>query len=130
MPILTLKVSPAQPPERVAQLTEALTRITHEQLHKRHEVTAIVVEPVPASHWHIGAAAVRKPTAFLEISITQGTNTAQERGAFVVEAHAELQRQLAPGGTLELASYVIVREVPASDWGYGGRTQESRRISP
>jgi hypothetical protein len=29
--------------------------------------------------------------------------------------------------SLEDASYVIVREVPASDWGYGGRTQLARR---
>ena len=42
-------------------------------------------------------------------------------------AFAELQRQLVPGDSLEAASYVIVREVPATDWGYGGQTQRARQ---
>jgi 4-oxalocrotonate tautomerase len=35
-----------------------------------------------------------------------------------------LQQQLGP---LEEASCVVVQEVPASDWGYGGRTQAGRK---
>ncbi|UUZ78419.1 hypothetical protein LP414_13035 [Polaromonas sp. P1(28)-13] len=42
-------------------------------------------------------------------------------------AFEELQRQLGAGQPLEPASYVIVREVPATDWGYGGQTQAARR---
>lgn len=62
-----------------------------------------------------------RPTALLEISITQGTDTPAEKAAFIEAAFAELQRQLGCGGPLEEASYVIVRELPASDWGYGGQ---------
>jgi 4-oxalocrotonate tautomerase len=37
-----------------------------------------------------------------------------------------LQQQL---GKLHPASYVIVRELPASDWGYDGITQLQRRLA-
>jgi 4-oxalocrotonate tautomerase len=63
----------------------------------------------------------------LEINITAGTNTAQQKAAFVAAAFAELQRQLGSGTGLAEASYVIVRELPASDWGYAGQTQLARQ---
>jgi 4-oxalocrotonate tautomerase len=127
MPTLTLKISPPQGAERHHALAAALTRITADTLGKRPEVTAVVVEDVAGARWHIGAAPPRRPTALLEISITAGTNTARQKADFIDAAYAELQRQLAPGATLEEASYVIVREVAASDWGYGGQTQQARR---
>ncbi|MFN4118736.1 tautomerase family protein [Acidovorax sp.] len=85
------------------------------------------IDDLPAARWHIGGAPVEQPTALLEISITQGTNTGEEKAAFIVAAFAELQRQLAGGGALAAASYVVVRELPGSDWGWGGRTQQARK---
>jgi len=127
MPTLQLKVSPLQNPSRYRALASALTRITAEQLGKREEVTAVMIDDIPAARWHIGGTDVQAPTAFLEISITAGTNTATEKAAFIAAAYAELQRQLSGGQGLALASYVIVREVAATDWGYGGQTQAARR---
>jgi 4-oxalocrotonate tautomerase len=69
---------------------------------------------------------VNRPTALLEISITQGTNTVAQKAAFIAAAFAELQQQLAPEGVLEEASYVCIRELPATDWGYGGKSQQAR----
>ncbi len=46
----------------------------------------------------------------------------------IVISWAELHRQLSVGATLlHEASYVIVRELPAADWGYGGHTQAHRQ---
>lgn len=129
MPTLQLQVSPLQNPSRYRALASALTRITADTLGKRPEVTAVVIDDIPAARWHIGGTDVQGPTALLEISITQGTNTAQEKAAFIAAAFAELQDQLGAGQPLEPASYVIVREVPGTDWGYGGQTQAARRIA-
>lgn len=133
MPTLHLKVSPLQNPNRYRALAEALTRITAstlgKQLGKQAGVTAVMVDDVPAARWYVGGGEVQKPTAWLEISITQGTNTVAEKSAFVVQAYAELAAQLGGRGGLEPASYVIVRELPATDWGYGGTTQADRRIA-
>lgn len=127
MPTLTLKVAPLQTPARYRQLAQALTTLTAQLLGKRREVTAVLIESLPAGHWYVSGDAVQRPTALLEISITAGTNTADEKAAFVSAAFAELQRQLGEGGALEEASYVVVRELPATDWGYGGHTQQARK---
>ena len=127
MPTLMLRTAPAQDAPRQRALAEALTRITAETLGKRPEVTAVMIDGLPPGQWFIGAQPVQRPTAWLEICITAGTNTEMQKAAFIEAAFAELQHQLAPGASLEAASYVIVHELPASDWGYGGRTQQARR---
>mgnify|MGYP001130937294 FL=1 len=127
MPTLVLKLTPLQNPERYEALASALTDLTVQLLGKRREVTAVVIDDLPAARWHIGGAPVAQPTALLDISITQGTNTEEEKATFIAAAFAELQRQLAGDGALAAASYVVVRELPASDWGYGGRTQQARK---
>ncbi|APW41497.1 tautomerase family protein [Rhodoferax saidenbachensis] len=127
MPTLQLKIAPLQNPSRYRSLASTLTRITADILGKRPEVTAVMIEDLPAARWHIGGADVERPTAFLEISITAGTNTEAEKSAFIAAAFEALQQQLGAGQALEPASYVIVRELPATDWGYGGQTQAARR---
>lgn len=129
MPTLQLKVSPLQNPARYRTLAAALTRLTAEHLGKRAEVTAVMIDDLPAARWYVGGVDVQRPTAFLEISITQGTNTAQQKTAFIAAAFAELQEQLGAGAPLADASYVIVRELPAGDWGYGGLTQAVRQAA-
>ncbi len=127
MPTLMLRTAPPQDAPRQRALADALTRITAETLGKRPEVTAVMIDGLPPAQWFIGAQPVQRPTAWLEIRITAGTNTEMQKAAFIEAAFAELQHQLAPGASLEAASYVIVHELPASDWGYGGRTQQARR---
>lgn len=129
MPTLNLKVAPLQNPGRYRQLAQALTALTAELLGKRREVTAVMIEDLPTARWYVDAEEVQRPTAFLEISITAGTNTDVEKAAFIAAASSELERQLGAGGPLEEASYVIVRELPAADWGYGGATQQLRRLA-
>jgi 4-oxalocrotonate tautomerase len=132
MPTLHLKISPPQIPQRHHQLAEALTRLTAQHLSKRAEVTAVMVEDLPAARWFVGGKVVMGATAFLEISVTQGTNTPAQKAAFIEAAFAELQTQLCGADSsddaprLEPASYVIVRDLPATDWGYSGQTQAAR----
>lgn len=128
MPVLRLQVAPLQNIERQARLAASLTQLMAELLGKQAELTAVVLEDLPAARWQVGGRDVQRPTALLEVNITAGTNTAEQKALFIQAAHAELQRQLAPGSTLEEASYVIVREVPAGDWGYGGQTQRARQL--
>ena len=126
MPTLQLQLTPPLPTPRLAALARELTALTGRTLGKREQVTAVLVEEIVATRWFIGGKTPQGPTARLEISITAGTNTAEEKEAFVTAAYRELQQHL---GTLEEASYVIVKELTATDWGYGGRTQAQRRHS-
>jgi 4-oxalocrotonate tautomerase len=126
MPTLQLKISPPQAAERLGLLARRLSQLSSQILSKRAEVTAVVVEELWPGRWFIGGRTPREATAMLEIRITRGTNSAQEKEDFVAAAWQELQQQLGP---LEEASYVIVQEVPATDWGYGGRTQAQRKMA-
>lgn len=127
MPTLSVKLAPwpSEPVQR--RLAGVLTAITAEILGKRAEVTAVVFEPVPASQWWIGGEPARQATAMLEIRITAGTNTVEQKARFIAAADAALQRHLAPDGALAEASYVVVHELPATDWGYDGLTQRERQ---
>lgn len=135
MPTLHLQLSQPQSDGHRAVLARRLTTLTAEVLGKRAAVTGVLVDVLPAGSWFIGGEAsgmvglitATPGTARLTIDITQGTNTPAQKEAFVQAAWALLNELLGP---LAEASYVIVRELPAEDWGYGGRTQAARRVRP
>ncbi|MFN7444533.1 MAG: tautomerase family protein [Curvibacter sp.] len=122
-----MKLSPPAAPPVQDVLARELTGLTASILGKRAEVTALMIQELPATRWYIGAAPVQRATAWLEVSVTTGTNTAPQKAAFIDAAFAALQLHLGAGQPLAPASYVIVREVPASDWGYAGQTQWARQ---
>lgn len=127
MPFLHLQVA-AAPGVHVLDedLARTLTRLAHTVLRKRAEVTAVRIERVPAEAWFIGGHALgpRLQSAVqLVIQVTAGTNTADEKARFVAEAFEALSELL---GGLHSTSYVVVHELPAEAWGYGGRTQAQR----
>jgi 4-oxalocrotonate tautomerase len=124
MPTLTLRIAPLHNPQHYAALAAHLTDITARILHKRREVTTVMIEDMPVARFCVSGVASEQTIACLGLDITAGTNTAQEKQQFVYEAHALLCRLL---GDLHEASYVIVRELPAGDWGFGGLTQAQRQ---
>jgi 4-oxalocrotonate tautomerase len=128
MPFLDVKVSRGTTPDSTADIAADLTRITHELLGKRREVTAVAIDWLPAEQWFIGAeslAAAGLRSFFLKIEITTGTNTKDQKAAFVAAVFAAMEKLLGP---LAPASYVVIQEVAADAWGYAGRTQEDRYI--
>lgn len=127
MPTLNLKATPPIDAAQAHALATALTTLTADVLGKRREVTTVTVEALSAGQWFIAGQPVEHATAQLQIHVTAGTNTAEQKAKFIAAAFALLQSELAPDGTLEAASYVQVHELPATDWGYGGRTQAARQ---
>jgi 4-oxalocrotonate tautomerase len=127
MPTLQIKLAPALGPAVQAELARELTQLSSRLLGKREEVTAVMVEMLPAAQWFIGGEVIAQPTAWLEISITAGTNTEGQKAAFIHAAHTALRRHVGAGEDIAPATYVIVRELAATDWGYGGHTQAARR---
>ena len=119
MPFVRLTITgPETGPETVAALQRGITALMAEVLGKRADLTAVLVEPAPAAGWSVGGVAVPRAA--------HGTNTAQEKALFVAAAHELLVRTLP--GPLPLATYVVVQEVPADAWGYGGLTQAARTV--
>lgn len=124
MPFVNLKIAgPTLEPGAVAGLQRAVTALMAEALSKRADLTAVLIEPTAPGHWSVAGEALER-VAHLEAKVTLGTNTSEEKARFVTEAHALLARALP--GPLPLATYVVVHEVAAEAWGYGGLTQAQR----
>lgn len=125
MPFLRLTLQPAPGSEVSARLASQLTQLMATKLGKKAELTSVLVEAPAAALWTIGGAAATK-TAMLEVSITEGTNNAVEKSDFIAAAHRLLCNELP---ALEPIAYIVLKEVPAENWGYDGRTQAARRTA-
>ena len=126
MPLLNLKVSRAEDPALARRLAETVTDLTAEILRKNRDLTAVVVEFVSPERWTIGGRSLAEhglASFALDIKVTDGTNTRDEKAAYNAAVFAAMRGLLGP---LHEASYVVVQDVPAASWGYGGRTQEDR----
>ena len=128
MPCLDIRLTAPCLPEKVAQVATRMTDLTVEILGKRREVTAAVVQCIAPGHWTVGGASLNAAgngSFFLEVNVTQGSNTPAQKAAFVAAAFTAAEAIL---GRLDAASYVIVREIPADAWGYQGLTQAARAV--
>ena len=127
MPILTLKLSAHAQLTDAHALARALTELSTQVLHKRSDVTSVVFDRIPAKDWWVGGEVPAQVLMQLDIRITHGTNSTAEKAAFVAAAFALLPLHLAQGKRLHATSYISVQELAATDWGYGGYTQQQRR---
>ena len=129
MPILTLKLSAHPSRELVASASETLIELTTRILHKKRELTAIAIDFVPPEHWVVGGATLadqHKRSFYLDIKIVDGTNTQDEKSAYVAAVFDAMSRLL---GDVHDESYIHVHDVRADAYGYGGKTQEFRYIA-
>lgn len=128
MPMITLQLS-GEPDDVLTQrLAEAVTRLTAEVLGKDPKVTAVAVEWIPRRRWVVAGRTTEslgRPAFFLEVRVTEGTNTKDEKARYLREAFAALDALL---GGVDPESYVHVNEVKGDAYGYGGRTQERRYV--
>lgn len=130
MPMLnvTLSQSPSLSPTVIPQVAATLAGLTHTLLHKDPAVTAVAIALVPAAQWFVGGASLAdagQASFWLDIVVTDGTNTKDEKAAYVAAVFAAMGELLGP---IHAESYVLVREVKADAYGYGGRTQEARYV--
>jgi 4-oxalocrotonate tautomerase len=127
MPVLHVTTNAALEASQRDVLARALTQLAAQILHKRPDVTVVTFDARPQAAWYIGGVPAAACGVLLEIDITEGSNLAQEKALFIEHAYALLGQHLGHGVAIAEASYVVVRENPASDWGYRGITQARRR---
>ncbi|MEO8242440.1 MAG: hypothetical protein ABI832_09000 [bacterium] len=126
MPFARLSLVPAPAQHAIDRLQTDLSDLIASILRKRHDLTSVLVLAPAPSAWSIGAVAVHA-TAHLEVFVTAGTNSETEKRDFIRLAMATL-RQVVPG--LAEATYVVIHELPGTDWGYDGQTQTDRAAKP
>ncbi len=129
MPILNLKVSAHRSPALSRTLSEGLVEATARILRKNPEITAVAIDYVAPEDWIVGGRSLAeqgKASFWLDIKVVDGTNTKDEKALYLAEVFGLMGRVL---GDLHPESYVLVHEVPADAYGFGGLTQEHRYVA-
>ena len=125
MPLINIAIAgPTPAPAIVSRLQAETTELMRDILRKQAALTVVAVTSLPAGAFSANGVAVQQG-ASLHASVTAGTNSDDEKAAFIAAAEAMLRKAL---GRLDAPVYVIVQEISAADWGYDGRTQAARRI--
>lgn len=130
MPYLNIKVTVPEAGETTTRICRALTDLTAEVLKKKKELTSVAVEYIRPENWFVGGSAVASEdtaTFFLDIKVTEGTNTKDEKALYISKIFEAVESVI---GKLNPASYIVIHEVKADAWGYSGATQEYRFIAP
>jgi 4-oxalocrotonate tautomerase len=128
MPMITLQIASEPDPRLARDAARLVTSRTAEMLGKDPEVTAVAVEFIPRRQWFIAGRSTEelgRTAFFLDVRISDGTNTKDEKARYVAAIFAELDRLL---GGVDQESYVHVDDVRADAYGYGGLTQERRYV--
>lgn len=129
MPLITVTIAtPHKKSISKAAVAAEVARLSTGLLHKDPAVTAVIVNRVPTDDWFCGGRSLTDhwlASFWLDIHVTDGTNTKDEKAAFIAAAYAAMEELLGP---LHEESYVHVHGVRGDAYGYGGLTQERRYI--
>jgi 4-oxalocrotonate tautomerase len=128
--MITLQyATPQRKPGLAEALAEAASRLSADILGKNPAVTAVVVEEIDPARWFVGGRSLAQhglAAFWLDIRIVDGTNTREEKAAFIAAAFARMNELIGP---LHNESYVHVDDVRGDAYGYGGLTQNERYIA-
>jgi 4-oxalocrotonate tautomerase len=130
MPILNVLLSGQARTETTQAVATLLSDLTARHLHKKPELTSIAVRYVDPEHWVVGGRTLAeqgRSSAYVEIKITDETNTRSEKAAYIRAVFDGLSALLP---NLHHESYIHVDDVRAGAYGYGGFTQEYRAHHP
>lgn len=131
MPLLTLDISgaPLNSAQRT-QIQQGLTRLMSDLLGKVADLTVVHVRESAPTHWSVGGQPLSDSQwcASLTVAITEGSNSVQQQASFLANAHELLAERIGRPPSAPL--YIVMQNLPGAHWGYGGRTQASRRPVP
>ena len=130
MPMITLQYATAHPSAGAAEaLAKAATELAAAHLHKDPTVTAVAVEEIDPARWLVANRSLAQhglAAFWLDIRIVDGTNTRDEKAAFIAAVFKRMGELLGP---LHVESYVHANDVRADGYGFGGVTQEQRYVA-
>ncbi|MDB5602335.1 MAG: hypothetical protein JWN71_4379 [Xanthobacteraceae bacterium] len=128
MPIINVTISYHPDPALSQRLATEVTELARLHLRKDPTVTAVAVSYIDPQHWFAGGTSLAsqgRNTFWLDIKVVDGTNTKQELASYLEAVFAAMSGLL---GDVHAESYILVHEVPAAAYGFGGKTQEFRFI--
>lgn len=128
MPFINIQLSRELSPALQKKLCEDATQIMENTLGKKAELTSITITSVQPEQWFINCnqlSEINENSAQLIARISKNTNTEEEKTKAIAQLYELIDNVCGP---INKTSYIMLDEVPMTDWGYGGQTQEYRRI--
>jgi 4-oxalocrotonate tautomerase len=130
MPLITVTYATSRRmPTLKSDIAKAVSELTANILHKDPNVTAIIVKSADANDWFAGGRSLAEQglaSYWLDIHVTEGTNTKDEKAAYLAALFVRMGELLGP---LHNESYAHVDEVRGDAYGFGGLTQERRYVA-
>ncbi len=126
MPYINIRLGTDLDNAQRAQLYEQTTTLMNQVMGKRREVTVVHIQESAPGLWATNAQVLSADDpvgAYVDIKITQGTNTPDEKAEMIAQTVQMLQKVV---GTIQEACYVVIDDIPANSWGYDGKTQAER----
>jgi len=130
MPYINVRIAAPKSAETAQQVAKLLTDLAVSVLGKQREVVAVDVQFATPESWFVGGKTVASQalnTFFIEVKVTTGTNTRDDKAKFIAAAYDGMHAIL---GTVTPTSYIVTQNVDGEDWGFGGQTQAYRYIAP
>lgn len=128
MPFIHVKISGERDAALGLRVAQRVTALAQDRLRKNPADTNVAIDFIPGDLWFIANAPLASQGTrafYLNISITDETNTKDEKAAFIAAVHAAMGELL---DGVHDKSYVLVADVSASAYGFGGITQEERYV--
>ncbi|MBR0698081.1 4-oxalocrotonate tautomerase family protein [Bradyrhizobium lablabi] len=130
MPLITVTyATSSETPSLKADIAAAVSELTAKILHKDPKVTAIIVKSADTADWFAGGKSLaeqKRASYWLDIHVSEGTNTKDEKAAYLAALFERMGELLGP---LHNETYAHVDEVKGDAYGFGGLTQERRYIA-
>jgi 4-oxalocrotonate tautomerase len=130
MPLITVAYSSSRHAATLkADIATGVSELTAKILHKDPKVTAIIVKSVEPADWFAGGKSLAEQqlaSFWLDIHVSEGTNTKDEKAAYIAAMFKRMGELLGP---LHNESYLHIDEVRGDAYGFGGLTQERRYIA-
>ncbi|MGY3452225.1 tautomerase family protein [Bradyrhizobium sp. USDA 4353] len=130
MPLINIVyASSHRSPALKKDIADAVTALTAGILGKDPKVTAVIVSEADPADWFAGGASLAEQglaSYWIDIHVTEGTNTKDEKAAYLAAVFARMAELIGP---LHQETYLHVDEVKADAYGFGGLSQERRYVA-
>ena len=126
MPFIQIAVSGEPEPGLAHGIARAVTECTTRILGTLKERIALELRFVPKDRWFVGGESLEElglSSYWLEIRVTEGRHSTQQRADYLAEIHALMHELL---GELHPVSYAHVHAAVGDAWGFGGVSQAER----
>lgn len=126
MPYINIRIGTRLTKQQELNLYHQTTQLMNQVMGKNPLVTVVHIDQSNPGSWSVNQTTLtaNDPVpAYVDIKITEGTNTAEQKHEML---HATMQMLKNTVGATQEACYIVIDDIAADSWGYNGLSQADR----